>query len=165
MNISGCCFMHPLGGSVKLQNAAVPTCRATLSRKSAEIMGHYCVFTWGCPSWRKCGSIKMLYYLHTGLSCPWKVWRWWGTAACPGEEAPPKESAEPTELRYPHTGLLHAEGVMCFCAHVQGCLAGEGTELTKYDYALTQGCPTQRKGGLETQTCRAAPPSPCSDNR
>lgn len=118
VSISGCCFMHPLGGSVKVQNAVVPTCRATLSRKSAEIMGHYCVLTWGCPSWRECGTIKMLYCLHTGLPCPWKVWRQWGTAACPGEEIPPKESAELTELCSTHTQGCSMQRGLCASVHM-----------------------------------------------
>lgn len=35
--------------SMELPNAMAPTCRATLSKEIMQIVGCYCILTWGCP--------------------------------------------------------------------------------------------------------------------
>ena len=44
------------------QNTAVPTCRAALSKDSAETVGCYCVLMWGRPSQKEQGADKTLQW-------------------------------------------------------------------------------------------------------
>lgn len=108
----------------------VPASRATLSRESVQIVGHYCGLTWCHPSWRECRDSGALLNAHVDCFI--------------------RTSAELAKLQYPHVG-----DAMCTCR--EGAELAKYVCAHKRLPTQRKGGASR---ALERQACRAAPPRP-----